>query len=121
MIRRTFARAAALTWLLAAFILLVVTLLRPEMQANERTALAGLVPLYFLSFPLGHAGVMALTWLKGELYVGHGFELSMLSEGLLLWSLLTVLGALQWFVLLPWAARELRRLMQFLSRRFFAR
>ncbi len=118
---RTFARAAALAWLVAAFILLAVTLLRPEMQANERTALASLVPLYFLSFPLGHAGVMALTSLKVELYVGHGYELGILTEGLLLWSLLTVLGVLQWFVLLPWAARQARRLLELLSRRFFAR
>src|SRR5688500_7755368 len=111
---RVLMRAAATGWLLVAVVLLAVTLLRPEMQANERTALASLVPLYFLSFPLGHAGVMALTSLKVELYVGHGYELGILTEGLLLWSLLTVLGVLQWFVLLPWAARKSRRLLEFL-------
>jgi hypothetical protein len=114
-------RIVATAWLLVAVVLLVVTLLRPEMQADERAALATLVPLYFLSFPLGHAAVMALSRLKIELYAGSGYLLGMREEGLLLWLALTVLGGLQWFVLLPWLARRSRQLTEFLFRRFFAR
>lgn len=114
-------RAAATAWLLVAVVLLVVTLLRPEMQAGERTALASLVPLYFLSFPLGHLGVMALSRLKLELYAGSGYTPGMHEEGLLLWLALTVLGLLQWFVLLPWVARRARQATDFLFKRLFAR
>ena len=83
-------------------------------QAGERSALSTLVPLYFLSFPLGHAGVAVLSWLKVKLYTGSGHVLGMHEEALLLWSALTVLGLLQWFVLLPWVARWSRRLGDFL-------
>jgi hypothetical protein len=118
---RAYMRFAGAAWLLAAVVLLVVTLLRPEMQADERAALAPLVPLYFLSFPLGHVGVVALSRLKLELYAGSAYVLGIHEEGLLLWLALTVLGLLQWFVLLPWLARKSRQLANFLSRRFFAR
>jgi len=114
-------RLAATAWLLAAVVLLVVTLLRPEIAADERAALATLVPLYFLSFPLGHVGVMALSRLKIELYAGSGYVLGIHEEGLLLWLGLTVLGLLQWFVLLPWIARKARQATDLLCRRFFAR
>jgi len=110
-------RVAATVWLLVAVVLLAVTLLRPEMQADERAALATLVPLYFLSFPLGHVGVMALTRLKIELYAGSGYVLGIQEEGLLLWTAFTVLGLLQWFVLLPWVARMSRHLTDFLFTR----
>lgn len=114
-------RIVAVIWLLAAVVMLVATLLRPEMQANDRAALSSLVPMYFLSFPLGHAGVMALSLLKVDLYVRSGFVLSIYSEGLLLWAALTVLGCLQWFVLLPWVVRKSRQLTDFLFNRYFAR
>lgn len=114
-------RAALALWLLIAVVLLAVTLLRPEMQADERSGLATLVPLYFMSFPLGHVAVMALSRLKIELYAGSGYVLGIHEEGLLLWLGLTVLGLLQWFVLLPWTARKARQATDFLFRRFFAR
>ena len=110
-----------MAWLLIAVVLLVVTLLRPGIQVDERAALATLVPLYFMSFPLGHVGVMALSRLKLELYAGSAYVLGIHEEGLLLWLALTALGLLQWFVLLPWLARKSRQLADFLSRRFFAR
>lgn len=103
-------RAAAAAWLLAAGAILVFTLLRPELQAGERAGLSSLVPLYFLSFPLGHAGVAALAWIRVELYTQYGYELGLRSEGLLLWTVLAALGALQWFVLVPWVGRKSRRL-----------
>lgn len=118
---RRYARIAGAAWLLAAVAILVYTLLRPEVQADERAGLSGLVPLYFLSFPLGHAAVAGLAQLKIELYVAHGLEPGVRAEALLLWTSMTVLGALQWFVLVPWLARGLRRLADFLFRRFFTR
>lgn len=114
-------RVAAVAWLLASIVLITVTLLRPEAQANERAALSGLVPLYFLSLPLGHLGLLALGKLKLELYVTSHFVPSIVSEGLMLWAALTVLGYLQWFVLLPWVSRKCRQLADFLSKRYLAR
>ena len=114
-------RIAAVAWLLAAVVLIAVTLLRPETQANERAALSGLVALYFLSFPLGHLGLLAVGKLKLELYVTSHFVPGIVFEGLMLWGALTALGYLQWFVLLPWVSRKCRLLAEFLSRRFFAR
>jgi hypothetical protein len=109
--RRT-ARLIAVGWLLAALAMLAVTVLHPETHENLRTALSSLLPLYFLSFPLGHAGLMAVNKLKLELYVGNGFVPDILSEGLMLWTLLTVLGYAQWFLLLPFLARKIRQLCE---------
>jgi hypothetical protein len=92
--------------------MLAVTVLRPDMQENARTALSSLLPLYFLSFPLGHAGLMAVNKLKLMLYLGNGFVPDILSEGLMLWTLLTVLGYAQWFLLLPFLARKIRQLCE---------
>lgn len=114
-------RAVATACLLAAVVMLAFTLLRPEMQAGDRAALASLVPLYFFCFPLGHAAVAALSSLKVELYAGSGYVLGLHAEALILWAALTALGWVQWFVLLPWLARRCRQLTDFLSRRFFAR
>ena len=93
-------------WTIAAVVMLAVTLLRPDLQENLRTALSSLLPLYFLSFPLGHAGLMAVNKLKLELYLDSGFVPGILSEGLLLWTLLTVLGYVLWFLLLPFLSRK---------------
>ena len=114
-------RIIAVAWMLVAVVLLVVMLLRPEAQANELAALSSLVPLYFLGLPLGHLGFLALGKLKLELYVTSHYELSIVAEGLALWAALTVLGYLQWFVLLPWVSRKCRQLADFLSKRSLAR
>jgi hypothetical protein len=108
--RHPMLRAAAAAWVVASVVFLVITVLRPEMQANLRTALSSLLPLYFLSFPLGHAGLVAVNELKLELYLGNHAVPGILAEGLLLWTLLTVLGYAQWFVLLPWISRKCRQL-----------
>ena len=110
-------RCAFAVWLLAAVVLLAVTLLRFEMEAEHRAALSALVPLYFLSFPLGHAAVAGLSWLKVQLYTGPGYTLGLQAEALLLWTGLTALGLLQWFVVLPWVARRSRKLGEFLFSR----
>jgi len=99
-------RIVATVWLLASVVMLTATLLRPELYGNDRAALAWLTPLYWLSFPLGHVGVMAGIWMRVELYVGPHFVPSAFAEGLYLWTVLSVLGYLQWFVLLPWISRK---------------
>ena len=110
-----------MVWLLAAVAMLFITLLRSEMALNERAALSGLVPLYFLCFPLGHLGVMALSKLKVDLYVSFNIVPDIFSEGLVLWALLVILGYVQWFLLLPWLARRSRKLTDFLFNRHSAR
>ena len=99
-------RIAAAAWLLAAVVMLTATLLRPDVWGNDRAALVWLTPLYWLSFPLGHAGVMAGIWIRVELYVGPQFVPSVFAEGLYLWTVLMILGYVQWFVLLPWISRK---------------
>jgi len=86
--------------------MLMATLLRPDVWGNDRAALVWLTPLYWLSFPLGHAGVMAGIWIRVELYVGPQFVPSVFAEGLYLWTVLMILGYVQWFVLLPWISRK---------------
>lgn len=119
--RHPLLRIAATLWLLVAVVVLVVTLLRPEIQANERAALSTLVPLYFLSLPLGHLGVLVLGRIKVEWYVTSHYVPGIFGEGLALWCLLVLLGYAQWFVLLPWVAGACRRAADFLSKRYLAR
>lgn len=119
--RHPVVRVVAMLWLLAALAMLLVTLLRPEIGPNDRTALSTLVPLYFLSLPSGHAAVLALAKVKLELYLGPGYVPSIVSEALVLWAALTALGYVQWFVALPWIARGARRLTDRLCARFLAR
>jgi len=114
-------RIVATAWLLASVVMLIITFARPEIGLNERAALSSLVPLYFLSFPLGHLGLLALNQLKVELYVTSNVMPGIFTEGLLLWALLTLFGYAQWFVLLPWLARKSRQLTDFLFNRHLAR
>jgi hypothetical protein len=103
-------RLVATAWLLASVVMLTVTLLRPDITGDDRAALVYLTPLYWLSFPLGHAGVLAGIRIRLELYLEFNFVPSILSEGLYLWTALTLLGYLQWFVLLPVLAQKCRQL-----------
>ena len=115
-------RLVATLWLLASILMLTFTLLRPDISGNDRSALAFLTPLYWLSLPLGHAGVMAGIEIRLELYLRfNNYVPSILAEGLYLWAVLTVLGYLQWFVLLPLIARKCRQLSDFLFRQDPAR
>ena len=106
-------RRVAALWLLACAATLVVMLLRADFHADDRAALSTLVPMYWLSLPLGHAGVLAVTEIRTELYLS-GMALGIPVEGLLLWLALGVLGYVQWFLLLPLAARKCQQLLQFL-------
>jgi len=114
-------RLVATAWLLASVVMLTITLLRPDISGNDRSALVYLTPLYWLSFPLGHAGVIAGIELRLELYLNFNFVPSILSEGLFLWTALTALGYAQWFVLLPLVAQKCRQLSDFLFKRDRAR
>lgn len=102
-------RLAAAVWLAASFVTLVVLLAQPGLDGDSRRPLKVLVPLYFLSFPAGHAGLMAFIELKLALYLQGKPAPGITLEGLALWSALTLLGYLQWFVLLPWIARKCRQ------------
>jgi hypothetical protein len=112
--RHRLTRIAATLWLLAAVVMLAVTLLRPDIHGNDRAALVYLTPLYWLAFPLGHLGVMAGIRLRLELYLDFDVVPSIFAEGLFLWTALTALGYAQWFLLLPWLARGFRRLARLL-------
>lgn len=114
-------RLVATAWLLASVVMLTITLLRPDITGNDRSALVYLTPLYWLSFPLGHVGVIAGIRIRLELYLNFDFVPSILSEGLYLWTVLTALGFLQWFVLLPALAQKCRVLADYLSKRSPAR
>jgi hypothetical protein len=106
--RHRYLRIAAVIWLGLAAVLLVAMLARPELQADGRKALSVLVPLYFMSFPLGHAGLMAVNRLKVELYWANEFVPAIFTEGVVLWVLLVLLGYAQWFLLLPFVSRKIR-------------
>ena len=110
-------RLTATVWLLASVLMLTFTLLRPDITGGSRSALVYLTPLYWLAFPLGHAGVMAGIELRLWLYLEWSFVPRVLAEGLYLWSALTLLGYAQWFVLVPLLAQKLRQVAGFLSRR----
>ena len=114
-------RLVATAWLLASVVMLTLTLLRPDISGNDRSALVYLTPLYWLSLPLGHVGVIAGIELRLRLYLDFNFVPSVLSEGLYLWTALTALGYAQWFLLLPLVAQKCRQLSHFLSKRDPAR
>ena len=109
------ARVAALLWLLACLIFLLLALLQPKMYADERSALAMLVPVYFLAFPTGHVALLAVNKLKLHWYLSTGFSPDIPTECILLWTFIVLLGYLQWFVLLPWLARISLRCIRAIS------
>ena len=84
----------------------MLTLLQTNLYANERSALAVMVPLYFLGFPSGHIALVAINKIKLALYLNNGFEPSILSECLYLWAFTVILGYAQWFIVLPWLSRK---------------
>jgi hypothetical protein len=109
-------RRVAALWLLACLATLVVMLLRPGLYEGDRNALSTLVPLYWLSLPLGHVGVLAGIDIRTALYVA-GTAPGIPAEGLFMWLVLAVLGYVQWFLLLPLIARKCQQLLQFLFNR----
>lgn len=114
--RHSVSRRLAALWLLTCLASLAVMLARPGLYEGDRHALAALVPMYYLTLPLGHAGVLAGIEIKTALYVA-GAAPGILAEGLFLWAALGVLGYAQWFVLLPLAARKCQQLLHFLFSR----
>jgi hypothetical protein len=104
--KHRFTRIVALLWLFSCLALLLLTLLRHDLHANERSGMVMMVPVYFLCFPSGHIALIAITKLKLALYLSAGFSPSILSEAAFLWTFTVMLGYLQWFVLLPWLTRK---------------
>jgi len=110
-------RVAAALWFLACLAFLLLALLQRDLHANERSALAIMVPVYFLSFPFGHIALLAIAKIKLALYMNAGFEPSILAECLYLWTFMVVLGYLQWFIVLPWLTRKCWQLCSVLFHR----
>jgi hypothetical protein len=99
-------RVVAVIWLLACTTFLILTLLQPDLYVDKKTALARLVPVYFLSFPTGHLAVMAAVRIKLSLYLQFHADPDIFPESVFLWVTMTVLGYIQWFLLLPWLSRK---------------
>jgi hypothetical protein len=114
--RHRVTRLVAIIWLWVCLACLALTLLQNNLYANERSALAVMVPVYFLSFPGGQIALIAISKIKLALYFSAGFSPSILSEGVFLWTFTVILGYLQWFVLLPWVSRICWRLSTALFR-----
>ncbi len=109
--RHRAARFAAVLWVLACAVSLAAFLMHPGVESNSKTALAMLAPLYLIGTPISHAAMLAVIDIRLQIYLDDGTVLSVLAEGLAFWAFLAVLGYLQWFVLLPWLARLLQRLL----------
>jgi hypothetical protein len=97
--------------------LFIMTLLQRGLYADDRSALATLVPVYFLSFPCGHLALMAVNKIKLALYWSAEFSPGILAEGVFLWTFTVVLGYAQWFILLPWLSRKCLQLSRTLFNR----
>ena len=110
---RSVRRSAAVIWLAACAVFLIVLLSQPGMPDESKSALKTLVPLYFLSFPLGHAGLTALVEIKLALYLKGAPMPGIVLEGLFLWMSMSILGYAQWFVLLPWVSRKCRQVADY--------
>lgn len=104
--RHRASRVLAALWLLACVAVLLLTLLKHELYANQRSALTQLVTVYFLGFPSTHIAVLASAKIKLDWYLHARFEPSILSECVFLWTLMVALGYVQWFVVLPWISRK---------------
>ena len=109
-------RRLAALWLLACAVTLGIMLVRVGLHEGDRSALSTLVPMYWLSLPLGHVGVMAGVDIRTQLHVA-GTPPGILAEGLYLWLVLGILGYAQWFLLLPLIARGCQRLLQLVFNR----
>jgi hypothetical protein len=99
-------RVVAAIWLLACTTFLILTLAQPDLYEDKKTALARLVPVYFLSFPTGHLAVMAAMRIKLSLYLQFHADPDIFPESVFLWVAMTALGYVQWFLLLPWLSRK---------------
>ena len=114
--RHRVSRRIAAIWLFFCVATLVVTLARVALHEGDRSALTTLVPLYWMSLPLGHAGIMAIIDIRTALYVAGAMP-GLLVEGFASWLVLMALGYVQWFLLLPLVARGCQRVLQFLFNR----
>ncbi len=100
-------RIAAALWLMTCVALLLVTLSKQYLHADERSALTPLrhlVPVYFLGFPSSHLAVVAASKIKLALYFRGEVAPSLFSECVSLWIGMVTLGYVQWFILLPWVS-----------------
>lgn len=108
--RHRLARCAAAAWALVCAASLAAFFLHPAAVTGGRAALAPLVPLYLAGLPASHLGVAVVGEMRLRLYLDGG-TLDVTTEGLMLWGLLSALGYLQWFALLPAVVRGIQRLL----------
>ena len=114
--RHRVSRRVAAIWLFLCVAILVMTLARVALHEGDRSALTTLVPLYWMSLPLGHVGIMAIIDIRTALYVAGAMP-GLLVEGFASWLVLATLGYAQWFLLLPLVARGCQKVLQFLFNR----
>jgi hypothetical protein len=114
--RHRVSRRLAVAWLVICGTTLALMLARLALHADDRGSLASLVPLYWLSLPLGHAGMLAFIKVRTALYLS-GAAPGLVIEGLMQWITLAILGYAQWFLLLPFLARKCQLALQFLFNR----
>jgi hypothetical protein len=115
--RHPASRVAAALWLLACLSFLVLTLLQDGLYADERSALAMMVPVYFLSLPCGHIALMLAAKIKLALYLSAEFSPSILAESVFVWTFTVAIGYVQWFMLLPWLTRKCWQFCRVLANR----
>jgi len=114
--RHRVSRRIAAAWLFVCGATLIATLARVALHDGDRSALTTLVPLYWMSLPLGHAGIMAIIDVRTALYVAGAMP-GLIVEGFASWLVLAVLGYAQWFLLLPLVARGCQKTLQLLFNR----
>ena len=100
-------------WLgaMVAALVAVVTGYWSNVPSTREPSVAFLSFLLAMSFPLGYLGFFLLGLLADLLAVLslQGVFANRFSEVIVLWVGLTAVGWLQWFVLVPWLVRALRK------------
>jgi len=104
--RHRLSRWMAALWLIACVATLILALTQDELYSDERSALAMLLPAYFLGLPSSHAAHVIIAKFKLALYLSTGDEPSLVAECMYLWTLMVTFGYAQWFIVLPWIARR---------------
>ena len=95
----------------AAALIFVVAAYWGDAHATRESSSMFIGILLALSFPLGYLGLFLLGLLVDVLALLslQGLLAGRFSEIILLWVGLTAVGWFQWFVLLPWLYRALRK------------
>ena len=79
-------------------------------STSRESSLALLAVLVILSFPAGLLGAFAVGFISD---ITHGTAMAVLFdnaylEAIITWGVITTVGWIQWFVLLPWLVRRIK-------------